>query len=115
MPGGNLHRMVTNSDSRKARYRRLVLWAVRFVLLCLGCVVASSASFVVLPSVEIHTRYRLRSFELSGYIGMIAFTAVVFAVEGFRGRLKAEWLECVAALACAMLITLPTWWIIGIY
>jgi hypothetical protein len=107
--------MGTNSDNKKLNYRRLVRWAVRFALLCLGCVLASAASFVVLPSVEIHTRYPLRSFELSGYIGMIAFIAVVFAVEGFRGRLKAEWLECTAALACAMLITLPTWWIIGIY
>ena len=43
---------------------------------------------------------------------MIAFVAVVLAVEGFPGRLKSEWLECIA-LTCAMLITLPTWWIVS--
>lgn len=107
--------MVADSASRKSKYRRIVRWAVRFVLLSLGCVLASAASFVVLPSVELHTRYPLRSFELSGYIGMIAFTAGVFAVQAFRGRLKVEWLECITALAFAMLITLPTWWIIKIY
>ena len=46
---------------------------------------------------------------------MVTFAAVVFAVEAYRGRLKSEWPQCVAALACSMLITLPTWWIVGIY
>jgi len=105
---GNLHPM---ADSEKKKYR----WIVRFVLLCLGCVLAWAASIVLLPTIEIHTRYPLRSFNLSGYIGMVTFAAVVFAVEAYRGRLKSEWPQCIAALACSMLITLPTWWIVGIY
>ena len=100
--------------TEKGKLRRVVEWAVRFVLLSLGCVLASEASFVFLPSIEIPTRYPLRTFDVSGYIGMVAFVAVVFAVQGFRGRLKSEWLECIAALACAMLITLPTWWIVRV-
>ena len=75
------------------KYRRIVRSVVRFMVVSLGCVLASAAGFVFLPSIEMPTRYPLRSFNVSGYIGMVAFVAIVFAVEGFRGRLKSEWLE----------------------
>ena len=101
-------------ETEKRTSRRWVQWALRFVLISLGCVIASAASSVLLPTIEIPTRYPLRSFNISGYIGMVAFIAIVFAVEGLRGRLKSEWLDCLAALACAMFITIPTWWIISI-
>jgi hypothetical protein len=100
-------------DRRQAK--RWYRWILRFVFLFLGCILASVASAVFLPTVEIHTRYPLRSFNLSGYIGMFIFSAVVFALQTYRGRLKSAWPECFAALALAMLITLPTWWIIGMY
>lgn len=101
-------------ETEKGKYRGVLQWVARFVLISLGCVLASAGGFVFLPSIEIPTRYPLRSFNLSGYIGMVAFIAVVFAVEGFRGRLKSEWLECIAALASAMLVTLPTWWTVRV-
>ena len=89
-------RMAKETEARK--HRHVVKLIVRFVLIGLGCLLASAASFVFLPSIEISTRYPLRSFNLSGYIGMVAFIAVVFAVEGFRGGLKSERIGCIAAL-----------------
>jgi hypothetical protein len=107
---GNLHSVPEKGEQRQKWYG----WVVRFALLCLGCVLASALGFVLLPTIEIHTT-PLRSFNLSGYIGMFTFALVVFALEAYRGRSKSAWPQCSAALACAMLITFRTWWIIGIY
>ena len=86
--------MAKAADSGPGKYRRVLRWVVLFVLLCLGCVLASVASFVFLPTIEIHTRYALRSFNLSGYVGMVTFAVVyspwkAFWVASSRGGLSA--------------------------
>lgn len=106
-------RMANETEQSKYRsvVKRVGQRVVRFVLISVGCILASVAGFVFLPSVEIPSQYPYWSINLSGDIGMVTFVAVVFAVEGFRGRLKSEWIECIAALACTMLLTFGAGWI----